>query len=160
MNIADELEKLQKLREAGTLSEEEFLKAKDALLNPPKPSPGFNLNLSGSPDQQQKQWAMLLHISQLAGFLAPAAGFIVPIVIWQLKKEEFPSLDVHGKIVANWLISFIIYISISAALTLVVVGVFLLPVIGIVGLAFPIIGAVKANNGEVWEYPGSIKFIQ
>ena len=30
----------------------------------------------------------------------------------------------------------------------------------IMGIIFPIMGAVKANNGELWEYPLTIKFIK
>src|SRR6516164_8926161 len=52
-------------------------------------------------DSKENQWAMALHLSQLAHFvvIVPFAGFIAPILIWQLKKGEFPGLDVHGKIV-------------------------------------------------------------
>lgn len=103
---------------------------------------------------------MILHLSQLAGYAVPVAGMIVPIVIWQVKKDEFPILDVHGKIVANWLISSLIYMVVAFMLTFVLVGFLLLPIIALMGVAYPIIGGLKANNGEVWDYPGSIKFIQ
>lgn len=56
-----------------------------------------------------KQWAMFLHFSILAGFVIPIAGLIVPIIIWQIKKTELPEIDAHGKVVANWIISAIIY---------------------------------------------------
>ena len=40
--LTDELERLQKLRDAGTLSEEEFQLAKQKLLQSPQPEPqGF-----------------------------------------------------------------------------------------------------------------------
>ena len=35
MNLADELQKLERLHRAGSLSDEEFAQAKSALLNPP-----------------------------------------------------------------------------------------------------------------------------
>jgi len=28
------------------------------------------------------------------------------------------------------------------------------------GIVFPIIGGMKANNGELWEYPLTIKFLK
>ncbi|MBP1638338.1 MAG: hypothetical protein H6Q18_1127, partial [Bacteroidetes bacterium] len=39
-------------------------------------------------------------------------------------------------------------------------GAALIPLVifGILDLVFTIIGAVKANNGEVWNYPLSIRF--
>jgi hypothetical protein len=35
-------------------------------------------------------------------------SLIAPIIIWQLKKNEFPELDAHGKVVVNWIISVLI----------------------------------------------------
>lgn len=102
---------------------------------------------------------MLLHLSQLAGFIIPFAGLIAPILIWQLKKAEMPELDVHGKIIANWLISGLIYTVISGILVFLVIGFFLLAVLGILAVVFPIIGALKANEGRAWKYPLSISFI-
>ena len=103
-------------------------------------------------------WAMLLHLSQFATYLIPLAGVIAPLVIWQIKKDEMPSIDEHGRIVMNWIISAFIYFVISFLLMFVVIGIFLLSILGILGIVFPIIGAVKAANGEVWHYPLSIKF--
>jgi len=44
---------------------------------------------------------MFLHFSLLAGYVVPIAGLIAPIIIWQLKKNELPGLDEHGKVVAT-----------------------------------------------------------
>jgi uncharacterized Tic20 family protein len=35
--------------------------------------------------------------SLLAGFLIPLARLVVPILIWQLKKDDLPRLDAHGR---------------------------------------------------------------
>jgi uncharacterized Tic20 family protein len=104
-------------------------------------------------------WAMFLHLSQLLGFLIPFAGLVVPILIWQIKKAEMPEIDVHGKNVVNWIISYMIYMVISVILVFAFVGVFLIPAVVITGVVFAIMGGVKANNGEVWEYPLAIRFV-
>jgi uncharacterized Tic20 family protein len=110
----------------------------------------------------EKQMGLLLHLSQLANLVIPPAGIIAPIVIWQLKKDQMPALDAHGKMVVNWIISSIIYWAVSVVLLFVfLIG--LIPMIGlmIAGIAFPVIGAIKANNnGELWEYPLTIKFLK
>jgi uncharacterized Tic20 family protein len=111
-------------------------------------------------DRQARQWAMFLHLSLLAGYIVPGAGFVAPIVIWQLKKADYPELDEHGKMVANWLISALIYGAISFLLVFVVVGVPLLIVLGILLVVFPIVGAVKANNGELWRYPLTVTILK
>lgn len=114
--------------------------------------------MAAGQDSQTQQWALILHLSQFAGYAIPLLGLIAPIVIWQIKKNELPSLDAHGRVVANWMISEFIYFLLTLALCLVVVGFFLLPVLAILSIVFPIVGAVKASQGEVWKYPGSIPF--
>lgn len=109
---------------------------------------------------EQKQMGMFLHLSQLLNIIVPFAGIIVPVVIWQVKKDEIPALDAHGKMVTNWLISSLIYMVVSLVLTLVLIGILGIIAVVIMGVIFPIIGGIKANNGELWEYPLTIKFLK
>jgi uncharacterized protein len=109
---------------------------------------------------QARQWAMFLHLSLLAGFIAPLVGLVTPIIIWQIKKNDYPELDVHGKIVVNWLISALIYGAIGTILTFILIGIPVLIALGIIAVVFPIMGGVKANNGEIWKYPLTITFIK
>jgi uncharacterized Tic20 family protein len=111
-----------------------------------------------SSDKETRQWATFLHLSLLAGVLVPGAGFVLPIVLWQLKKNELPGIDAHGKMVANWIISSLIYGLICGMLVIFLVGLPLLGLLGLLGTIFPIIGAIKANDGELWSYPLSIRF--
>ena len=112
--------------------------------------------------RQANQWAMFVHFSSV-GFVIPLVGLVLPIVLWQLKKDEFPSVDAHGKVVVNWLISALCYSLVSLALTLAI-GVYgfmaLFMALGIATLIFAIVGGIKANDGELWEYPLSIKFLK
>ena len=110
--------------------------------------------------QQVRMWGMIMHLSQLANFLMPIAGIVIPIVIWQVKKNEMPELDIHGKIIVNWLLSSLVYGVLCVILLFALVGWLLLPALAVLGIAFPIIGGVKANNGEIWKYPLSITFIR
>jgi uncharacterized Tic20 family protein len=64
-----------------------------------------------------------------------------------------PELDAHGKMVVNFLISLFIYYIVAGLLMFVLIGFFLFIVLLIVGIVFPIIGGIKANNGELWKYP-------
>jgi uncharacterized Tic20 family protein len=113
---------------------------------------------------EQRQMGLFLHLSQLLIFVVPFGGIAVPIVLWQINKDKMPALDAHGKMVVNWMISSVIYFVVSLILSLVlvgIVGVAALVIMGIVmGIVFPIIGAIKANNGEFWEYPLTIKFLK
>ena len=166
MNLADELQKIQQLHKDGGLSDEEFAKAKDVLLNaaaadaaPKTPESPIQAE-PVTVDQQTRQWAMLLHFSFLANIVVPLAGVVIPIVIWQVKKTDLPQIDVHGKIVVNWIISWFIYFVVCVLASMIVVGIPLLVALLIVGVVFPIVGGIKANNGEVWHYPLSITFLK
>jgi hypothetical protein len=107
-------------------------------------------------DKDLKLWSMLLHLSVLAGFVVPFAGLIVPIVIYMLKKDELPGLQPHFYVVVNWIISVVIYAVVCTILVFIVIGIFLFWALALLALVFPIIGAIKANDGEVWNYPLSI----
>jgi hypothetical protein len=111
-----------------------------------------------STDERTRQWSLILHLSQFAGYLVPGLGFIAPILIWQIKKAELPGLDPHGRAVTNWMISLIIYLGAAFLLAFVLIGMPLLVILGILGVVFPIVGALKASNGQVWKYPLAIPF--
>ncbi len=119
--------------------------------------PQGNMSLQ-TPDE--KQMGLFLHLSQLANVLIPFAGVVAPIVIWQTQKDKMPALDAHGKMVTNWLISSLIYWVVSGVLAIVLIGFLGMLALIIMGIVFPIMGGIKANNGEFWEYPLTIKFIK
>jgi uncharacterized protein len=96
---------------------------------------------------------MLLHSSVFAGYMLPMAGLLAPILIWQLKKNEMPELDAHGKMVLNFLLSMLIYSIVAFLLAFLLVGFLVFGVLAIVAIVFPIVGGIKANNGELWNYP-------
>ena len=110
--------------------------------------------------QEERQMGMFIHLSQLANIIVFPLGIIVPIVLWQTQKEKMPALDEHGKEAVNWMISETIYMVASIILIFALVGIILLPVVALIGIIFPIIGGVKANNGELWHYPLAIRFIK
>jgi uncharacterized protein len=109
---------------------------------------------------EEKQMGMFLHLSQLLNILIPMAGIIAPIVLWQIKKDQIRGLDAHGKMIVNWMISCLIYGAVSFVLAFVLIGFLGFFAIAVMGLVFPIIGGIKANNGELWEYPLTIKFLK
>lgn len=111
-------------------------------------------------DQALRTWAMVLHFSLLAGFVVPLAGLLAPIIIWQVKKSELPEIDPHGRIVVNWLISAFIYAVICMVLSMILIGIPLMFVLGTLALIFPIIGGIKANEGQLWKYPLSIEILK
>ena len=161
MNLSEELQKLEQLRASGSINDAEFAAAKAKLLNEqPAASPVAVMPAPVNIEQQTRQWAMFLHLSLLAGFVIPLAGVVLPIILWQVKKNELPGIDAHGKVVVNWIISEIIYFIGGMLLCFIIIGIPILIAVGIVGIVFPIIGAVKANSGQLWKYPLTIPFFK
>lgn len=164
MTITDELQKLQQLYESGAISEAEYASAKAKILNPPSWNPLSSDSSSLTPEaaeQQTRQWAMLLHLSQLLGYtVIPFAGLVAPIIIWQVMKEKHPGLDEHGCNATNWIISSFIYMVVAVILVLALIGIPLVLALAVCAVVFPIVAAVKANNGEVWKYPMTIEFLK
>ncbi len=116
-------------------------------------------------NKDARMWAMICHLAGLAGLVVPVIGCIIgPLIVWQIKKEEFPFVDEQGKEAVNFQISMSLYLLISAIiwipLSFVCIGVFIPVAIGIVDLVFLLIAAVKANNGEHYRYPLTIRFIK
>jgi len=110
-----------------------------------------------------RKWAMFCHLAGLAGLLpiTPVfGGIIAPLIIWQVKKDEFGFVDEQGKEAVNFQISISIYAVVSGLLCFACIGFFLLPAVYVFNLIFLLIAAVKANNGERYRYPLSIRFIK
>ena len=105
-------------------------------------------------------YCMLMHLSQFAGIIVPFGGIALPIIMWATNKDKSSIIDQHGKNILNWMISFYIYVSISAILILLIVGIFALIALGVIAVIFAIIGAIKANNKELFNYPLTITFIK
>jgi uncharacterized protein len=127
------------------------MKLSDMLENDPDFRP-WNMELSS--------YCMLMHLSQFAGIIVPFGGIALPIIMWVTNKDKSSIIDQHGKNILNWMISFYIYVSISAFLILLIVGIFALIALSLFAVIFAIIGAIKANNKEIFNYPLSITFIK
>jgi uncharacterized Tic20 family protein len=110
-------------------------------------------------NRDERMWAMFCHLSGLAGFIFPFGNIIAPLVIWMVKKEEYELVNDQGKEALNFQISMTIYILASVVLIFLVIGIPLLIILGIFSLIVVIIAAIKANEGEKYRYPLTIRFL-
>jgi uncharacterized Tic20 family protein len=110
-------------------------------------------------NKDARLWGMLAHLAALAGHIIPLGNIVGPLVVWLIKKDEFPFADEQGKESLNFQITVSIALVACIILAFAVVGIFLIPVVMIASLIFVIIAAVKANSGEHYRYPISIRFI-
>jgi uncharacterized Tic20 family protein len=121
-----------------------------------------------NPESQARTWNMLCHLSALSVFVGiPFGNILGPLIIWQIKKNEFPSVDIHGKAALNFQLTVTIAAFVGAAVAFVLsffcIGYLLFPLvllIGLAGLVFAIIAGIKASNGEEYKYPWSLELVK
>jgi uncharacterized Tic20 family protein len=105
-------------------------------------------------NKDARMWAMFCHLAGLAFLVVPAIGAVLgPLVIWLLKKEEFPFVDDQGKEAVNFQITMLIYGVIAFILCFACIGTILLPVVGLIDIVLVIMAAIKANDGYRYRYP-------
>ncbi len=110
--------------------------------------------------RDEKIWAMFCHLSFFAIFIIPFLGNILgPLIIWLIKKDEFPLVNDQGKESINFQISMTIYFFISIIFCFVAIGIPILIAILFFDPIFTIIAAVKANEGVPYRYPLTIRLI-
>lgn len=109
---------------------------------------------------QARTWAMATHLSTLCVYVGvPFGNIIGPLVVWIIKKDEFPFVDDQGKEALNFQISLTIYAIVSAFLCLILIGFVFLFALFIMDLVLTIMAAVAANRGEYYRYPLNMRFI-
>ncbi len=133
---------------------------------PPPVSPPSSPPVQAGSESQARTWNMLCHLSALAGYIIPFGNVLGPLLVWQIKKNEFPSVNEHGKAALNFQLTVLIALVAGGAaavlLSFVCIGFLLIPVvvaIALCGLVFAIIAGIKANNGEAYRYPWSLTLI-
>jgi len=104
-----------------------------------------------APTSDEKTMALLAHILTLA------AGFIAPLVIYLVKKEESSFVTAHAKESLNFQITLFIVIIL---LIVTIVGALLLWIVGIAALVLVIIATMKASEGKLYKYPLNIRLIK
>lgn len=100
-----------------------------------------------------KNLAMACHLLGLLGFLGP-------LVIWLIKKDESATVNQHGKEALNFQISILIYSVGAWVSAFILIGFLLMPAVAIFNLVMIIIAAIKASNGEDFKYPLCLRLIK
>jgi uncharacterized Tic20 family protein len=105
---------------------------------------------------EERGLAVATHLSGLAGYIIPLGGIIVPIIIWIVKSES-PVISSIAKqaIILNVAIFLLGGAFVLLCLTIILIPVSILAwiVLGIIAIALPIIGAIKASEGTYYRYP-------
>jgi hypothetical protein len=117
---------------------------------PPQVEPAAEATLSSD----DKTMALLAHL------LGIFTGFLGPLVIWLIKKDQSTFVDDQGKEALNFQITMLIAWVVTWVLMFVLIGLLLVPVLIIANLVLCIMGGIAANKGERYRYPVALRLIK
>ncbi|HJW58942.1 MAG TPA: DUF4870 domain-containing protein [Actinomycetota bacterium] len=129
------------------------------------PPPGSGPPYGGPPGQrplppdQERLWAMLAHLlSFVAAYLF--LGFVAPLVVMLVFGPRSAYVRAHAVESLNFNLSWLLYAIVSVVLIFIGIGILLLLALGIAYVVLIIIASVRANNGEFFRYPLTIRFVR
>ena len=103
------------------------------------------------PTSDEKTMAILSHALTLV------VGFLAPLIIYLVKKDESEFVREHAKESLNFQIT--IYI-VMFGLFITIIGILLIWLVGLLALAFVIIASIKSGEGKMYKYPFTLRLIK
>lgn len=123
-------------------------------LMPPSSPPPPSAPAPGAAGED-KLLIILCHLSALLG-----VGFILPLIVYLVKKTDAGATAEHAKEVLNFHLSLLVYAVGAFVLIFIAIGILLLLALAVFSLVMAIIAAVKASEGVLYRYPLCIRFIR
>ena len=110
-------------------------------------------------NSDEKTWAMICHLSALAYFI-PFGQILGPLIVWVIKKDEYPLVDDQGKEALNFQLSILIYQLITIPLVFIVIGIPILIFLGVMNIVLVVVAGINAGRGVPFKYPLTIQLIR
>lgn len=125
----------------------------------PYDAPQTPFETQGEVDSDSRMWGMLCHLSALSAYFTGFGGILGPLIVWLVKKD-LPFVDDQGKESLNFQISMFIYHLVGAALILCFfIGIPVLIILSAMNIVLIIVASVKANSGQAYRYPLTLRLI-
>lgn len=103
--------------------------------------------------------AVISHAIALCGLVIPFGNILGPFIFWLLKKDESPAVNRNAKEALNFQITVTLALVVCFILTFIVIGLILLPIVGLGSLILTIIAIVKASQDGDYRYPFALRLI-
>jgi uncharacterized Tic20 family protein len=130
----------------------------------PPPPPGGGMPGGGAagpplPPDQERLWAMLSHLlSFVAAYLF--LGFVAPLIVLLVFGPRSAFVRAHAVESLNFNLTWLLYGIIAVILAFVLIGFLILAILGVAYVVLVIIASVQANNGQMYRYPATIRFVR
>ncbi|HWF99456.1 MAG TPA: DUF4870 domain-containing protein [Steroidobacteraceae bacterium] len=117
-------------------------------MNAPGDTPGYG----GAGSRDERNVAMLAHLSAFAGLVVPLGNVIAPLVIWLLQREKSAFVGDQALESLNFNITVVLAGIACGILVIIGIGLLLWVALGIVWLVGTILGAVRAAEGQYYRH--------
>lgn len=127
---------------------------------PPPPAHGYGAGYGQQPggsqlsQQDERLWAVLAH---LGGFVL---GLLAPLVVMLVQGDKSPFVRRHAVEALNFQITVLIAAVASTVLMIVLIGFLLIFAVVTAWVVLMVLAAIKANNGEDYRYPMTIRLVK
>jgi uncharacterized Tic20 family protein len=123
------------------------------------PPPGGPPEQRPLPADQERLWAMLSHLlSFVAAYLF--LGFVAPLVVLLVFGQRSAFVRANAVESLNFNLSWLLYSIVSVLLFFVGIGILLLIALGIAYVILVVIASIRANNGQLYRYPLTIRLVR
>jgi uncharacterized protein len=114
---------------------------------------------SPAPTQDEKTWGLLAHLSGLISGLV-GLPFLGPLIIMLTKGKESKWVEMHAKEALNFQITVTGIVWIGVLLSCLIVPLIIAMIVGLGAMVLAILAGIKANNGEMYRYPATLRLIK
>ncbi|GAA4713701.1 DUF4870 domain-containing protein [Phytohabitans rumicis] len=117
---------------------------------------------AGYANNEEKTWALVAHFGGAAGAFVGGGtlGWVGPLVALLAKGNQSPTVRAHAIAALNFQLLWSIITVVCWILVCALIGFILAPAAMIIAIVFGIIGGVKANDGQLYNYPMSVSIIK
>jgi uncharacterized Tic20 family protein len=137
---------------------------------------------SSAPGSEERAWALLCHVLAFVGLAVPFGNIVAPLLVWMFKRDQMPFVREHGRESLNFQISYSVYASVIAAvsLCLFLLGALalgpqrrgdtpplflfapfcLLIPLWLGQLVLMMIASLRAYQGRPWRYPLTFRLVK
>lgn len=101
----------------------------------------------------EKLWATLIHVGGIFFHFLPALiGYLV-------LRDRGPFIRDHARAALNFQLTVLGGFVVGFFTAWLIIGIIIIPIIGVLNIVFSIIAAMASNRGETYRYPIAIRFI-
>lgn len=111
------------------------------------------------PGPEERNWAVLCHLSCLLIIVTLGIGVIAPLLLWLFKRDSSAFIDDQGRESVNFAITLLLGAIACIPFYLIGIGLVMIALVYGYCFIFAIVGALSASRGENYRYPLSLRLI-